>query len=209
MFPLSTRTFSSSSLTFKIPILEHIETLNEKFSLSTVDSSNFFLLYSRIPRSNCVSKHTTSFLDNCVDSTSESNLRRQPRNRYNLETISFFLLLPLLLLQALIFVSDTTLKLALLNLSPLIAISPPLVLTMLFSNDLHIVFFTHSGHLFSRPTSQNPCVLSSDSHLLNIDLTTDQYATPNTPNRVNYPFIVNITLVNTCQDPRFLYLATH
>ena len=35
-----------------------------------------------------------------------------------------------------------------------------------------------SGHLFSRQTSQNSSILSSDSHLLNIDLTTDQYSTP-------------------------------
>ena len=46
--------------------------------------------------------------------------------------------------------------------------------------------------------------------MLNIDLTTDQYSTPPTPNRVDYPLIVNNTLVNSPrQDPRFLYLATH
>ena len=46
--------------------------------------------------------------------------------------------------------------------------------------------------------------------MLNIDLTTDQYSTPRTPNRVDYPLIVNDTLVNSPrQDPRFLYLATH
>ena len=48
------------------------------------------------------------------------------------------------------------------------------------------------------------------SHLLNIDLTTDQYSTPPTPNRVDDPLIVNNTLVNSPrQDPRFLYLANH
>ena len=51
---------------------------------------------------------------------------------------------------------------------------------------------------------------SSDSHLLNIDLTTDQYSTHPTPNRVDHPLIVNDTHVNSPrQDPRFLYLATH
>ena len=63
---------------------------------------------------------------------------------------------------------------------------------------------------FPEPTSQNPSVLSSDSHLLNIDLNTDQYSTPPKPNRVDYPLTVNDTLVNSHhQDSRFLYLATN
>ena len=46
--------------------------------------------------------------------------------------------------------------------------------------------------------------------MLNIDLTTDQYSTPPTPNRVDYPLIGNDTLINSPrQDPRILYLATH
>ena len=46
--------------------------------------------------------------------------------------------------------------------------------------------------------------------MLNIDLTTDQYSTPPTPNRVDYPLFLNNTLVNSPRhDPRFLYLATH
>ena len=71
-------------------------------------------------------------------------------------------------------------------------------------------FSQHSFFLlFTRPTFQNPRVLSSDIHLLNIDLTTDQYSTPPTPNRIDYPLIVTDTLVsNPCQDPRFLYLGT-
>ena len=63
---------------------------------------------------------------------------------------------------------------------------------------------------FPERTSQNPSVLSSDSHLLNFDLNTDQYSTPPTANRVDYPLIVNDTLVNSHhQDSRFLYLATN
>ena len=74
---------------------------------------------------------------------------------------------------------------------------------------LNVLLFLDSGHLFSRPTSHNSTTLS-ESHLLNIDLTTDQYSTPPTPNRVDYPLNVNNTLFSSPrQDPRFLYLATH
>ena len=46
--------------------------------------------------------------------------------------------------------------------------------------------------------------------MLIIDLTTDQYSTPPTPNRVDYPLIVNDTFINSPRrDPRFLYLATN
>ena len=46
--------------------------------------------------------------------------------------------------------------------------------------------------------------------MLIIDLNTDQYSIPPTPNRVDYPLIVNDTLVNSPrQDPRFLNFATH
>ena len=46
--------------------------------------------------------------------------------------------------------------------------------------------------------------------MLNFDLTTDQYSTPPTPNRVDYLSIVNDTLINSPrQDPRLLYRTTH
>ena len=46
--------------------------------------------------------------------------------------------------------------------------------------------------------------------MIKIDLTTDQYSTPPTFNRVGYPLIINNTLVNSPrQNPSFLYLATH
>ena len=70
--------------------------------------------------------------------------------------------------------------------------------------------FSHAGRLFSRPTSQKPCVLSSDNHLLNIDLTPDQNSTPPIPNRVDCPLILNDNPVSSPrQDHRFLCLATH
>ena len=79
-----------------------------------------------------------------------------------------------------------------------------------FSQRSSLSSYNETGHLSSLPISQNPSVLSSDSHLLNIDLTTDQYSTPPTPNRVDYPSIVNDTVINSPrQDPRFLYLATY
>ena len=58
--------------------------------MSDVDSTTFSLLYPRIPPSNSASKHTTSSLDNLLDSTSESTLRRQPRHRYNLRSNPLF-----------------------------------------------------------------------------------------------------------------------
>ena len=58
-------------------------------------------------------------------------------------------------------------------------------------------------------SSQHPSVLSSDSHLLKIDTTTDQYSTPPKPLCVDYPLIVNDTLASPRQDTRFLYLAIH
>ena len=88
--------------------------------------------------------------------------------------------------------------------------SPTSGIDTTFSQRSSISSYNHTGHLFSRPTSQNSTILSSDSHLLNIDLTTDQYSTSPTPNRVDYPLFVNNTLVSSPrQDPRFLYLATH
>ena len=43
-----------------------------------------------------------------------------------------------------------------------------------------------------------------------MDLTTDQYCIRPTPNRIDYPLIVNNTHVyQPRQDFRFIYLATH
>ena len=89
--------------------------------------------------------------------------------------------------------------------SPLITIFPPLVLTLLFPNDLHFLLL-----LTPVISSRNPSVLFSDSHLLNDDITTDQYSTPLTPICVDYPLIVNNTRVTSPRkDRRFFFLATH
>ena len=124
-----------------------------------------------------------------------------------IDTISVItvVLLPLLQAQILLFYATT------LNHSLQTPFQTPTSgIDTVFSQRSSISSYNHTGHLFSRPTSQNSSLLSSDNHLLNIDLTTDQYSTPPTPNRVDYPLIVNNTLVNSPrQDPRFLYLATH
>ena len=146
-------------------------------------------------------------MDNLLDTSSESTISHPLRRRYNLRnnrrpspslasTNS-----SLLRHHAQSLSSDS-----LLNAEN----APTSGIDTAFSQRSSISSYNHTGHLFSRPTSQNSTLLSSDSHLLNIDLTSDQYSTPPTPNRVDYPLIVNNTLVNSPrQDPRFLYLATH
>ena len=79
-----------------------------------------------------------------------------------------------------------------------------LVLTLPFPNaPLFLPLFILDTFLLDPfPNSSD---LSSDEHLLNFDLTTDQISTPSTPNRVNYPLIVNNALVaSPPQDPQFL-----
>ena len=80
----------------------------------------------------------------------------------------------------------------------------------LFSQRASLSSYIHTGHVFCRSASENPNVLFFDEHPLKIDLSTDQFFTPPTPNRVDYPLIFNDTLVSSpLRDPRFLYLATH
>ena len=74
-----------------------------------------------------------------------------------------------------------------------------------FSQRSYISSFITTGHLFSQVTSRNASVLSSDCHFQTIDLTIDQYSTPPTPNRVDYPLSINDTFVShPRQDLRFL-----
>ena len=191
----------------KIPALESLDSLQQKSDLSEVDSATFSLLYPRLPPSNSASKYTTSSLDNLLDTSSESTLRHPLRPRYNLrnnrrQSPSLASTNSSLLRHHAQSLSSDSLS----NEKN----APTSGIDTVFSQRSSISSYNHTGHLFSRPTSQNSSLLSSDNHLLNIDLTTDQYSTPPTPNRVDYPLIVNNTLVNSPrQDPRFLYLATH
>ena len=124
-------------------------------------------------------------------------------------TFAIIAVLPLLLQALNLLFYATTLNLFLQN-HFLTQKTLPLRESTIFSQRSSISSYNQTGHLFSRPTSQNSSILSSDIHLLNINLNTDQYSTLPTPNRVDYPLIVNNTLVNSPrQDPRFLYLATH
>ena len=175
--------------------------------LSDIDSATSSLLYPRLPPSNSASKYTTSSLDNLLDTSSESTIRHPLRHRYNLRnnrctSPSLASTNSSLLRHHAQSLSSDSLSNA--------ENTPTSGIDTVFSQRSSISSYNHTGHLFSRPTSQNSSILSSDNHLLNIDLTTDQYSTPPTPNRVDYPLIVNHTLVNSPrQDPRFLYLATH
>ena len=209
--PPCSHTSTQSSLpppkSLKIPALESLDSLQKKSDLSEIDSATSSLLYPRLPLSNSASKYTTSSSDNLLDTSSESTIRHPLRHRYNLcnnrrpfpslaSTNS-----SLLRHHAQSLSSDS-----LSNAEN----APTSGIDTVFSQRSSISSYNHTGHLFSRPTSQNSSILSSDNHLLNIDLTTDQYSTPPTPNRVDYPLIVNHTLVKSPrQDPRFLYLATH
>ena len=191
----------------KIPALESLDSLQKKSDLSEFDSTTCSLLYPRLRPSNSASKYTTSSLDNLLDTTSESTLRHPLRHRYNLRnnrrpSPSLASTNSSLLRHHAQSLSSDSLSNA--------ENTPTSGIDTAFSQRSSISSYNHTGHLFSRPTSQNSSILSSDSHLLNIDLTTDQYSTPPTPNRVDYPLIVNNTLVNSPrQDPCFLYLATH
>ena len=214
ILPPCSHTSTQSSLPppkpLKIPALEYLDSLQKKSDLSEIDSTTSSLLYPRLPPSNSASKYTTSSLDNLLDTSSESTIRHPLRHRYNLRnnrrpSPSLASTNSSLLRHHAQSLSSDSLSYA--------ENAPTSGIDTAFSQRSSISSFNHTGHLFSRPTSQNSSILSSDNHLLNIDLTTQystQYSTPPTPNRVDYPLIVNHTLVNSPrQEPRFLYLATH
>ena len=162
--------------------------------MSEIDSTTSSLLYPRLPFSNSASKDTTSSLDNLLDTSSESTIRHPLRHRYNLRnnrrpSPSLASTNSSLLRHHAQSLSSDSLSMA--------ENTPTSGIDTVFSQRSSISSYYHTGHLFSRPTSQNSSLLSSDNHLLNIDLTTDQYSTPLTPNRVDYPLIVNHTLVNS------------
>ena len=62
--------------------LESFDTLSENYLLRDIDSTTFFLIYLRLPCSNPAFKHTTSSLNNLLEASSESTIRRHPRHRY-------------------------------------------------------------------------------------------------------------------------------
>ena len=68
-----------------IHVLEAFDTLSEKYLLCDVDSTIFSLISPRFPPSNSASKHTTFCLDNLLDTSSESTIRKPPRHKYNLQ----------------------------------------------------------------------------------------------------------------------------
>ena len=204
--PISSQPSLPPPKPLKIPALESIDSLQKKSDLSEVDSTTCSLLYPRLPPSNSASKYTTSSLNNLLDTTSESTLNPPLRHRYNLRnnrrpSPSLASTNSSLLRHHAQSLSSDSLSNA--------ENSPTSGIDTTFSQRSSTSSYNHSGLLFSRPTSHNSTSLS-DSHLFNIDLTTDQYSTPPTPNLVDYPLIVNNTLVSSPrQDPRFLYLATH
>ena len=205
---ISTQSSLPPPKSFKIPALESLDSLQKKSDLSEVDSATSSILYPRLPHSNSASKYTTSSLDNLVDTSSESTVRHPLRHRYNLRnnrrpSPSLASTNSSLLRHHAQSLSSDSLSNA--------ENAPTSEIDTVFSQRSSISSYNHTGHLFSRPTPQTSSILSSDSHFLKIDLTTDQYfTTPPTPNRVDYSLIVNKTLVNSPrQDPRFLYLATH
>ena len=164
------------------------------------------LIYPRLRPSNSVPKNTTSPLDNLIETSTESNICRSPRHRYNLRYNRNPT--PCLASTDSSLLRHHTQYLSSDSLLSHETIQASNVYTA-FSQHSSISAFIHNGYLFSRPTSQNPSVLSSNSHLININLTTDQNSTPPTINHVHYPLIVNITLVSSPrQDLQFLYLAT-
>ena len=204
---ISTQSSLPPPKSLKIPALESLDSLHKKSTLSEVDSVTSSLLYPRLPPSNSASKYTTSSLDNLLDTSSESTISHPLRHRYNLRKNRR----PY---PSLASTNSSLLRHHAQSLSSESLSNPDNAPTSgidtVVSQRSSISSYHHTGHLFSRPTSQNPILLSSDNHLLNIDLTTDQYSTPPTPNRVDYPLIViNTRINNPRRDPRFLYLATH
>ena len=154
---------------FTILVLESFDTLSEKYP-SDVDTIS--VIYRRLPPTNSASKHTTSFLDNLLETTSESTISWRPRHRYILRndrnptpslpsTNS-----PLERQHAQSRSSDSFLSDKKFQTSGVDTV---------FSQRSSIFSYSRTEHLFSRPTSQNPRVRSSVSHFLNIDLNTDHF----------------------------------
>ena len=147
--------------------------------------------------SNSPSKHTTSSLYKLLETYSVFTIRRLQRHKYNLRYNRK---------PSLARTNSSLLRRHAQSLSSETLSSHEHIQTS--GHDTALSSYNHTGHLFSRLTSQNPSVFSSDEHLLNIDIFTDEYSTPPTPNRVHYQQIVNDILVSSpCKEPRFFYFA--
>ena len=147
------------------------DSLQKKSDLSEIDSPTSSLLYPRLLPSNSASKYTTSSLDNLTETNSESTIRQPPCHRYNFRnnrrpTPSLAITNSSLLRNHA--QSLSTYSLSIPDNAPTSGIDTA------FSQRSCLSSYNETGHLFS----QKPSVLSSDSHLLKIDLTTDQYSTP-------------------------------
>ena len=156
-------------------MLESFHSLQKKTDRTEIDSTTSSLFYPRLHLSNSASKYTTSSLDNLLETTSESTIRQPPRHRYNLRntrrpTPSLASTISSLLRPKAQSLSTDSLSIP--DNAPVSGIDTAFFQRSSFSS------YNETGHLFPRPISQNPCVLSSDNRLLNTDLTTDQYSTP-------------------------------
>ena len=168
----------------KILALESFDSFQKKSDLSGVDSTTFSLIYQRLPHPpNSASKYTTSCLDNLLETTSEPTIRPLPRHIYNLRnnrhpTPSLASTNCSLLRRHAQSISSDSLSIP--------DSAPTSGVDTAFSQRPSISAYKQTGHLFSQPTSGNPSALSSDTHLLDFDLTTDQYSTP--PCRLSFNY---------------------
>ena len=156
-------------------MLESFHSLQKKTDLTEIDSTTSSLLHPRLHPSNSASKNTTSSLDNLLETTSESIIRHPSRHRYHLgnnrrPTPSLASTIASLLRPKAHSLSTDSLSIP--DNAPISGINTAFFQRSSFSS------YNETGHLFSRPISQNPSVLSSDNRSLNTDLTTDQYSTP-------------------------------
>ena len=68
------------------PVRERFDLFREKYCLGEVDYTTFSLSYTHLPPSNSAFKHTTSSLDNLLDTSSETTIPQPLHRRYNLRS---------------------------------------------------------------------------------------------------------------------------
>ena len=163
-----------SPKTLRILALESFYTLSEKLPLSDIDSTTFSFIYPRLPPSTSASKDTTSSLDNLSETSSEFTFRRPPRHRYNLrynQNPSLASTNSSLVRHHAQYLSSDSL--------PSLEKIPTSVVDTAFSQLSSLSSYNQTGHLFSRPTSENPSVLLTVPYLLTILLFLILVNTPN------------------------------